>query len=43
MMHNLKCLQTIIYFITKVKIIELFCIAVDLASLIFNFVSFLMQ
>lgn len=33
---NYKVLQTIIAMITKNKVIELFCMAVDLASLIFN-------
>ena len=38
-----KELQTIIAIITESKVIELFCMADDLASLIFNFTGFLMQ
>ena len=36
MMLNYKVLQTIIAMITGSKVIELFCMADDLASLIFN-------
>ena len=39
---NYKELQTIIAMITESKVIELFCIADDLATLIFNFTIFLM-
>ena len=39
---NYKVLQTIIAMITECKVIELFCMADDLASLIFNSANFLM-
>lgn len=41
MMLNYKVLQTIIAMITGSKVIELFCMADDLASLIFNSVLML--
>ncbi len=37
-----KVLQTIIAMITESKVIELFCMTDDLASLIFNSANFLM-
>ena len=40
MMLNYKVLQTIIAMITGSKVIELFCMADDLASLIFNSANF---
>ena len=39
---NYKVLQTIIAMITESKVIELFCMTDDLASLIFNSANFLM-
>ena len=39
---NYKVLQKIIAMITESKVIELFCMADDLASLIFNSANFLM-
>ena len=40
MMLNYKVLQTIIAMITGSKVIELFCMADNLASLIFNSANF---
>lgn len=40
MVLNYKVLQTIIAMITGSKVIELFCMADDLASLIFNSANF---
>ena len=40
MVLNYKVLQTIIVMITGSKVIELFCMADDLASLIFNSANF---
>ncbi len=37
---NCKKIQTIIAMITESKVIELFCMAADLASLIINFAVF---
>ena len=42
MVLNYKVLQTIIAMITESKVIELFCMADDLVSLIFNSANFSM-